>query len=127
MMKREWTALAVAIVLLAASILNIRHVDTVTEEIGIALCKSKTAAEQLNFKNSRAFLDEGLKIWQENESYTRFFMAQQQLDETTHAFYELNEKLNEEDILPLFPAYDSLLYRIESILSSEKISVGSIF
>ena len=127
MMKREFAALAVLILLIAGSILNIKRIDTLTDEIGIALCKSRTAAEQLNFKNSRELIREGLEIWQEDGTYTRIFLTQSQVDETTMAFYNLMQELNQEDLLALAPAYDELLYQLEGIQSSEKPSFGSIF
>ena len=127
MMKREFAALAVLILLIAGSILNIKRIDTLTDEIGIALCKSRTAAEQLNFKNSRELIREGLEIWQEGGTYTRIFLTQSQVDETTMAFYNLIQELNQEDLLALAPAYDELLYQLESIQSGEKPSFGSIF
>ncbi|MBQ3211863.1 MAG: DUF4363 family protein [Oscillospiraceae bacterium] len=127
MMKREFAALAVLILLIAGSILNIKRIDTLTDEIGIALCKSRTAAEQLNFKNSRELIREGLEIWQEDGTYTRIFLTQSQVDETTMAFYNLIQELNQEDLLALAPAYDELLYQLESIQSGEKPSFGSIF
>ena len=127
MMKREFAALAVLILLIAGSILNIKRIDTLTDEIGIALCKSRTAAEQLNFKNSRELIREGLEIWQEDGTYTRIFLTQSQVDETTMAFYNLMQELNQEDLLALAPAYDELLYQLESIQSGEKPSFGSIF
>ena len=127
MMKREFAALAVLILLIAGSILNIKRIDTLTDEIGIALCKARTAAEQLNFKNSRERIREGLEIWQEDGIYTRIFLTRSQVDETTKAFYNLMQELNQEDLLALAPAYDELLYQLESIQSGEKPSFGSIF
>lgn len=127
MMKRELAALAVLILLVATSIWNITQINTVTEEISIAICKSRTATEQLNFKSSRKFIDEGLKIWQENSAYTQIFLSQAQIDETTQSFYQLMEAVNNEDILTLSPSYEAMLHRLESIRDSELISIGSIF
>jgi len=127
MMKRELVALLVSAALVAASIWNISKIDSVTDEIGIAICKSRTATEQLNFKNSRKLVEEGLEIWQENRGYASVFLSQAQVDDTTEAFYRLMEALNEEDILSLTPAYESLLYQLGSIQEGEHPSVGSIF
>lgn len=127
MMKRELASIAVVMLLIAISIWNINKINTLTDEIGIAICKSRTATEQLNFKNSRKFIEEGLEIWQENQKYAEIFLSQTQLDETTQAFYQLMEKINQEDVLSLFPAYDALLYQVQAIQSSEKLSVGSVF
>lgn len=127
MMKREWAALAVLAVLIAASIWNIRQIDTLTDEIGIALCKSKSATEQLNFKSSRKIIEEGLEIWQESEKYTRVFLTETQVDSTTLAFYELMESLSQEDLSSCFPAYEKLEYLLEGLYKSERISVGSVF
>lgn len=126
-MKRELAALTVIIMLIVASIWNIRQIDMLTDEISIAICKSKTAAEQLNFKNSKRYIEEGLEIWQESQTHTMAFMPQTQLDETTLAFYQLIESINQEDILSLIPAYDALQFRMDSIRDGERLSIGSIF
>lgn len=127
MMKRELVALLVSAALLAASIWNISKIDSVTDEIGIAVCKSRTATEQLNFKNSRKLVEEGMEIWQENRNYASVFLSQAQVDDTTEAFYQLMEALNEEDLLSLTPAYDTLLYQLSAIQEGEHPSIGSIF
>ena len=126
-MKRELAALAVLITLISASIWNIAKINTFTEEIGIAISKSKAAAEQLNFKNSKKLIEESLEIWQENLAYSRIFIPQTQVDETTQSFYQLLEDVNGEDILSLLPSYEAMQQRLESIRESETLSLGSIF
>jgi len=127
MMKRELAALAVLILLVTACIWNIGRIDTLCDEVSIAICKSKTATEQLNFKNSRKLAKEGLEIWQENQVYTQVFLTKDQADDTAQAFFRLMEALNEEDISSLSPAYDALLYQLDTIQKGEQLSVGSIF
>lgn len=126
MLKREYGAVALLLALIFLSFWNIRKVDTLTSDVSIALSKSQSAAETLDYKTARNYLEEGLLLWQEAESYTHIFIRHSEIDTTTDAFFELKELLYQEEHSACAAAYEKLHYHLNSIRAMEKPSLGSI-
>ena len=112
--------------LLALSVWNLKSIDTLTGDIEIALSKSQSAAEKLDFKTARQRLDEGLELWLSADSYTHIFLRHPEIDSTADAFYELQQVLMQEDATACAAAYDKLRYHLDSIDGMEHLSFGSI-
>lgn len=126
MTKREYIAAGILAALIALSAYNIASVDSLTGDIGIALSKSQSAAEKLDFKGAREYLQEGLARWLSADEYTHIFLRHPEIDSTADAFYELQQVLCEEDLAACDAAYDKLKYHLDSIDSMEHLSFGSI-
>lgn len=126
-MKRELAAAAVLATLLGMSIWNLRKVETITSDIEIALCKSQSAAETLDFKSSREYMAEGLELWLSAEQYSHCFLSQPQINSVSEAFYALQQSLSAEDVTASIPSYSQLRSVVEGIRRSETPSLGSIF
>ena len=126
MMKREYGAITVLIALVLLSFWNIRKIETLTADVGIALSKAQSAAEQLDFKAARKHLDEGMERWLDAEEYTHIFIRHAEIDTTTDAFYELKEILCQEELSSCPAAFEKLRYHLESISTMEKPSLGSV-
>lgn len=127
MMKRELAAAILLAFLIGVSVWDIKKVDSFTSDIEIALCKSQTAAEQLDFKGSREYMSEALKLWSEAENYMDCYISHAQISSTTEAFYTLQELLSHEDASACAPSYNWLKTQLQWIRESEKPSLGSIF
>lgn len=126
MTKREYMAIAVLALLLALSVWNLKSIDTLTGDIEIALSKSQSAAEKLDFKTARQRLGEGLELWLSADSYTHIFLRHPEIDSTADAFYELQQVLMQEDATACAAAYGKLRYHLDSIDGMEHLSFGSI-
>lgn len=126
MTKREYVAIALALLLIALSVWNIESIDSLAGDIEIAMSKSQSAAEQLNFSSANAYLDEGLGRWLAAEGYTHIFLRHPEIDSTADAFYELKEVLMQEDLTACAAAYGKLRYHLDSIRGMEHLSLGSI-
>ena len=122
MTKREYIAIAVLILLVALSVWNLKSIDALTGDIGIALSKSQSAAEKLDFKAARGYLDR----WLSADSYTHIFLRHPEIDSTADAFYELQQVLMQEDVTACAAAFDKLRYHLNSIDGMEHLSFGSI-
>ena len=59
MTKREIIAAVLLALLIALSVYNILSIDALTGDIGIALSKSQSAAEKLDFKAARGLSHRG--------------------------------------------------------------------
>lgn len=126
MTKRDYIAVGVLALLLALSAFNLASIDKLTNTIGIALSKSQSAAEKLDFKAARGYLNEGLEIWLDADEYTHIFLRHPEIDSTADAFYELEEVLLKEDLTACGAAFDKLRYHLGSINGMEHLSLGSI-
>lgn len=127
MLKREYAAAAVLAALIAISGWNMRRTDTLTSDMEIALCKSRAAAERLDFKRSREYMKDSFELWNDAECYTRIFISEELADRATDAFYTLQEALAQEDTAACATSYDSLRHYLETINEMERPSLGSIF
>lgn len=126
MIKREYAAIALAAILLSLSIWNEKSVDALTGGISVALAKSQSAAEKLEFKAAREYMREGLAQWLSAESYTHIFLRHPEIDATADAFYDLAQILSQEDATACAAAYEKLKYHLDSIDGMEHLSLGSI-
>ena len=127
MMKRELAAAAVLALLIGISVWNVRTLDNLTGDIEIALCKSRTAAEQLDFRQARQYIADAHTLWLDAGKYTHCFISHGQISETSHAFYALEEKIAEEDAVACIPEFNQLKYTLRSLSDMERPSLGSIF
>lgn len=127
MMKRELAAAAVLVLLLGISAWNVGRIDNLTGDIEIELCKSRTAAEQLDFRQAREHMADALALWMEAERYTHCFISHAQISDASQALYELQQTIAKEDLVSCIPEYSRVKYLLRSIRDTERPSLGSIF
>lgn len=126
MMKREYAAAAVLALLVALSAWNSAKLAKLTEDMEVAVCKSRSAAEQLSFRRSRDYLEEGLTLWEQAEGYTQVFLPREQVEKTYEDFRQLQQLLAQEDAPASAALFDALKDSLSSLRESEKVSVGSV-
>lgn len=126
-MKRVITAAVLLLLLILASVWNIRRVDSLTGELETLLSRSEQAALDGSFAQAEDIANEALTLWLESDSYTHIFIRHSEIDSTSDAFYELLERVSEHDTDGLPSAYAKLVYHLDSIASMEHVSLGSIF
>ncbi len=126
-MKRVITAAALLLLLILASVWNIRRVDSLTGELETLLSRSEQAALDGSFDRAEGLANEALTLWLEADGYTHIFIRHSEIDSTSDAFYELLEHVSEHDADGLPSAYAKLVYHLDSIAAMEHVSLGSIF
>lgn len=126
MLKREYAAAAVLAGMIGISVWNVKKLDKLTGDIEIALCKSRTAVERLDFKRSKAYYNQSIELWEAAEGHCSVFLPADRANETTKAFYELEKCLAEEDPTVCTAAYEALRENLESLRKTERPSLGSI-
>jgi len=127
MLRREYAAAALLAAIIGISAWNVRKIDRLTVDIEVSVCKSRMAAEQLDFKSAREYLTDGQALWQSADTYARCFFSQDIISEASDAFYELKEHLAQEDATACLPCFDMLRAHLQGLREMEKPSVGSIF
>ena len=127
MLKRELAAAAVLALLIGISVWNLGKIDSLTEEIEVALCKSRTSVEHLDFRQAREHMADAIVLWMDAEKYTHCFISHAQISDASQALYQLQQTIAEEDPISCGPEYSRVRYLLQSIRDVERPSLGSIF
>lgn len=125
-MRREYTAMIILALLMLGAWLNLRHMDSLTERIEAKLELSQKAAEQGSMDISEKALLDALDMWLGADGYTHIFIRHSEIDAISDSFYELYDALLSGETDALAPAYEKLIYHLESVNDIEHLSLRSL-
>ena len=125
-MRREYTAMIILAILMLGAWLNLRHMDSLTERIEAKLELSQKAAEQGSMDISEKALLDALDMWLGADGYTHIFIRHSEIDAISDSFYELYDALLSGETDALTPAYERLIYHLESVNDIEHLSLRSL-
>ena len=125
-MRREYTAMIILAILMLGAWLNLRHMDSLTERIEAKLELSQKAAEQGSMDISERALLDALDMWLGADGYTHIFIRHSEIDAISDSFYELYDALLSGETDALTPAYEKLIYHLESVNDIEHLSLRSL-
>lgn len=125
-MRREYTAMIILALLMLGAWLNLRHMDSLTERIEAKLELSQKAAEQGSMDISEKALLDALDMWLSADGYTHIFIRHSEIDAISDSFYELYDALLSGETDALTPAYEKLIYHLESVNDIEHLSLRSL-
>lgn len=125
-MRREYTAMIILTLLMLGAWLNLRHMDSLTERIEAKLELSQKAAEQGSMDISEKALLDALDMWLGADGYTHIFIRHSEIDAISDSFYELYDVLLRGETDALAPAYEKLIYHLESVNDIEHLSLRSL-
>ncbi len=125
-MRREYTAMIILAILMLGAWLNLRHMDSLTERIEAKLELSQKAAEQGSMDISEKALLDALDMWLSADGYTHIFIRHSEIDAISDSFYELYDALLSGETDALTPAYEKLIYHLESVNDIEHLSLRSL-
>ena len=126
-MKREISAAALLLLLIAVSLINLAHTQRLTGQVLNRLDGSKAAMEQENTELALEYWEDAFGIWEDSYSYTHIFIRHQEIDSAAEDFYSLKELILQEEREASAAAYEMLRYRLECIALMEKPTLGSVF
>ncbi len=125
-MRREYTAMIILAILMLGAWLNLRHMDSLTERIEAKLELSQKAAEQGSMDISEKALLDALDMWLGADGYTHIFIRHSEIDAISDSFYDLYDALLSGETDALTPAYEKLIYHLESVNDIEHLSLRSL-
>lgn len=125
-MRREYTAMIILTLLMLGAWLNLRHMDSLTERIEAKLELSQKAAEQGSMDISEKALLDALDMWLGADGYTHIFIRHSEIDAISDSFYELYDALRSGETDALAPAYEKVIYHLESVNDIEHLSLRSL-
>ena len=125
-MRREYTAMIILAILMLGAWLNLRHMDSLTERIEAKLELSQKAAGQGSMDISEKVLLDALDMWLGADGYTHIFIRHSEIDAISDSFYDLYDALLSGETDALTPAYEKLIYHLESVNDIEHLSLRSL-
>ena len=126
-MKRELAAAGLLVLLVLASVWNIRHADFLTGQIGLSLERSERAAQRGDYALAQTAAENARTLWHRARGYTSVFLRHPDLDSVSDAFFDLEELLLQRDGTALASGYARLRYHLETLDWMEHLSLGTLF
>ncbi len=126
-MKKEIIFAAILLALFGLTLLNIKLLENMTNELLNVLDESLESAESGDWEKAIEKAEEAERLWDKADQYTHIVVRHSELDCTTDALYEFVKALYSEEVGEAKGAYKSLSTHFKSIVSMEKITFGSIF
>ena len=126
-MKKELFAAALLLLILALSLLNTGVIGGLCDEITGLVERSAGAAEQGDWEESQAFLEEAMALWKEREVYTGIVLRHTDIETLTDDFYELTEHIYTHDGPAASAASALVREHLASIRKMEGMNLSSIF
>lgn len=126
-MKKEWIAFALLLLLFGGTLLNIRVCNSYMDELKSEVKQVYESAEKGDFESSKSQLDEAVRYWLSLDGYTHIFIRHTEIDATTEAFFGFMSDIQAEDADSAKGSYGLLTAQLDSLITMEMISLGSIF
>lgn len=126
-MRRELAAGTLLLCLIAASLLNLRHLHGLTDELCSLVEASQSACEAGSFKKAEVLLRSAMDSWESAEGYTHIFVRHSEIDSATDAFCELLGDVSARDPAAAAGSYEKLLSHLRGLYTMERLTPGSVF
>ena len=126
-MKKGIAAAVLLLIMLIASLWNIRYVDRFTNELEQEIQTSRRLCLAKDFTGAREALNRAMARWEGERTYTRVIIRHAEIDSVSDAFFEVMILLDSRDRAAAEGAYGRLLEHVKSIDEMEQITLGSVF
>lgn len=126
-MKKEIIFAVVLLALFGLTVLNIKHLENMTDELLSVLEESFQNAENGDWEKAIEKAEEAEKLWNKADKYTHIVVRHSEIDCTTDSFYDFMIALYSEEAGEAKGAFKSLSTHLNSIVIMERITLGTIF
>ena len=126
-MKKEIAAAIVLIALFAGVMLNIKVSGNIILSLEDDVTAAYESARNGDFDRAKPQLDAAIEHWMSLDGYTHIFMRHSEINSTTEAYFQLKSDIYAEDIGAAEGSYSLLMADLDSLMTMEQISFGSIF
>ena len=126
-MKKELAAALLLLLIFGASLWNLRHLDSLLDELQTRADRAVSAAEAGQWETAADASDALLQRWQEAERYTQVFIRHPDIDTVSEALTALKSAVLSRDTDACLAAVFSVRNRLRGIRNAETPSLGSIF
>ncbi len=126
-MKKELTALALLLSLIAGGLYNTHHLRGMTGELTEKLKLSQAYCENGEYALALEQADAAAGDWADSYAYAGIFIRHTEIDAVSYGLYDLTATLESDEPESAGTLYPSLIAHIESLYDAERITAASVF
>ena len=126
-MKKEIAAAIILIALFAGVMVNIKVSGNIILSLEDDVTAAYESASNGDFDRAKPQLDAAIEHWMSLDGYTHIFMRHSEINSTTEAYFQLKSDIYAEDIGAAEGSDSLLMADLDSLMTMEQISFGSIF
>ena len=126
-MRKELAAAIILALLLTGVMVNIRVASNIILSLKEDVTAAYQSAEKGDFDRAKPQLDAAIEHWMSLDGYTHIFIRHSEINSTTEAFFQLKSDIYAEDMGAVEGSYGLLISTLDSLMTMEQLSFGSIF
>ena len=126
-MKKELAAAIILALLLTGVMVNIRVASNIILSLKEDVTAAYQCAEKGDFDRAKPQLDAAVEHWMSLDGYTHIFIRHSEINSTTEAYFQLKSDIYAEDMGAVEGSYGLLMATLDSLMTMEQLSLGSIF
>lgn len=126
-MRKELAAAIILALLLTGVMVNIRVASNIILSLKEDVTAAYQSAEKGDFDHAKPQLDAAVEHWMSLDGYTHIFIRHSEINSTTQAYFQLKSDIYAEDMGAVEGSYGLLMATLDSLMTMEQLSLGSIF
>ena len=126
-MRKELAAAIILALLLTGVMVNIRVASNIILGLKEDVTAAYQSAEKGDFDRAKPQLDAAIEHWMSLDGYTHIFIRHCEINSTTQAYFQLKSDIYAEDMGAAKGSYGLLMATLDSLMTMEQLSLGSIF
>ena len=126
-MRKELAAAIILALLLTGVMVNIRVASNIILGLKEDVTAAYQSAEKGDFDRAKPQLDAAIEHWMSLDGYTHIFIRHCEINSTTQAYFQLKSDIYAEDMGAVEGSYGLLMATLDSLMTMEQLSLGSIF
>ena len=126
-MKKEIAAAVILALLFIGVLVNINVASNIILSLEDDVAAAYESAQNGDFDRAKPLLDAAVEHWMSLDGYTHIFIRHSEINSTTEAFFQLKSDIYAEDMGAVEGAYGLLISTLDSLMTMEQLSFGSIF
>ena len=126
-MRKELAAAIILALLLTGVMVNIRVASNIILSLKEDVTAAYQSAEKGDFDRAKPQLDAAIEHWMSLDGYTHIFIRHCEINSTRQAYFQLKSDIYGEDMGAAEGSYGVLMATLDSLMTMEQLSLGSIF
>ena len=126
-MKKEIAAAVILALVFIGVLVNIKVAGNIILSLEEDVTAAYESAEKGDFDRAKPQLDAAIEHWMSLDGYTHIFIRHSEINSTTQAYFQLKSDIYAEDMGAAKGSYGLLMATLDSLMTMEQLSLGSIF
>ena len=126
-MKKEIAAAVILALLFIGVLVNINVASNIILSLEDDVAAAYESAQNGDFDRAKPLLDAAVEHWMSLDGYTHIFIRHSEINSTTEAYFQLKSDIYAEDMGAVEGSYGLLISTLDSLMTMEQLSFGSIF